>query len=275
VLLIHAEPDSLANLVTNLNVQKCANAATAYKTLTTYAIKTLNMKNVIMYLDAGHAGWLGWPANIGPAADLFGALYKGAGSPASVRGLVTNVANYNAWSIATCPAYAESNANCDEKKYVNALAPLLVKAGFPAHFLTDTGTSLTLLLCILLQEVLTIIPQAAAAFSRRSKLPGATGATLSVLVLVFDPALLPMIHCWTLMFGSSLEAKVMELLIPLLPDTMHIAVLRMLSSRLQKQAHGSRPTSSNFSQMPTRHSRLRVRLQVEIVRVVGGELSDG
>ena len=57
-MLTQAEPDSLANLVTNLNVQKCANAATAYKTLVTYAIKTLNMKNVIMYLDAGHGGWV-------------------------------------------------------------------------------------------------------------------------------------------------------------------------------------------------------------------------
>jgi cellulose 1,4-beta-cellobiosidase len=135
------EPDSLANLVTNLNVAKCANAANAYKTLTTYAIKTLNLKNVIMYLDAGHAGWLGWTANIGPAAELFGSLYKAAGSPAAVRGLVTNVANYNAWSIATCPSYTQGNTNCDEKRYVNALAPLLVKNGFPAHFLTDTGTS--------------------------------------------------------------------------------------------------------------------------------------
>jgi cellulose 1,4-beta-cellobiosidase len=138
---IKTEPDSLANLVTNLNVAKCANAATAYKTLTTYAIKTLNMKNVIMYLDAGHAGWLGWTANIEPAAELFASLYKAAGSPAAVRGLVTNVANYNAWSIATCPSYTQGNTNCDEKRYVNALAPLLVKNGFPAHFLTDTGTS--------------------------------------------------------------------------------------------------------------------------------------
>jgi len=125
--------------VTNLSVQKCANAATAYKTLTEYAIKTLNMKNVIMYLDAGHAGWLGWTANIEPAAKLFGDLYKSAGSPASVRGLVTNVANYNAWSIATCPSYTQGNTNCDEKRYVNALAPLLKQYGFPAHFLTDTG----------------------------------------------------------------------------------------------------------------------------------------
>lgn len=135
------EPDSLANLVTNLSVQKCANAASAYKTLTTYAIKTLNLKNVVMYLDAGHAGWLGWPANITPAAQLFAQLYKDAGSPAAVRGLATNVANYNAWSISTCPSYTQGNAVCDEKKYINAFAPILTSNGFPAHFITDTSTS--------------------------------------------------------------------------------------------------------------------------------------
>ncbi|KAF2029568.1 1,4-beta cellobiohydrolase [Setomelanomma holmii] len=138
-LLVIVEPDSLANLVTNTNVQKCANAATAYKELTTYAIKTLNMNNVVMYLDAGHAGWLGWTANIEPAATLFADLYKAAGSPKAVRGLATNVANYNAWSIATCPSYTQGNTNCDEKRYVNAIAPLLTSKGFPAHFITDTG----------------------------------------------------------------------------------------------------------------------------------------
>ncbi|KAF2257462.1 glycoside hydrolase family 6 protein [Trematosphaeria pertusa] len=133
------EPDSLANLVTNLNVQKCSNAETTYKTLTTYAMKTLNLKNVIMYLDAGHAGWLGWTANITPAAQLFATLFKDAGSPAAVRGLATNVANYNAWTIATCPSYTQGNTICDEKRYVNAIAPLLTQNGFPAHFITDTG----------------------------------------------------------------------------------------------------------------------------------------
>ncbi|KAL1596681.1 hypothetical protein SLS60_009329 [Paraconiothyrium brasiliense] len=135
------EPDSLANLVTNLNVQKCANAADAYKTLTEYAIKTLNLKNVVMYLDAGHAGWLGWTANITPAAQLFAQIYKAAGSPAAVRGLATNVANYNAWSISTCPSYTQGNSVCDEKRYVNAIAPILTANGFPAHFITDTGMS--------------------------------------------------------------------------------------------------------------------------------------
>ena len=133
------EPDSLANLVTNLSVQKCANAATAYKQCVTYAIQKLNLPNVAMYLDAGHAGWLGWSANIQPAAQLFGSLYTAAGSPKAVRGLATNVANYNAWSIASAPSYTSGDSNYDEKLYVNALAPLLQAQGFPAHFITDVS----------------------------------------------------------------------------------------------------------------------------------------
>lgn len=47
------EPDSLANLVTNLNVAKCANAESAYLECTNYALTQLNLPNVAMYLDAG------------------------------------------------------------------------------------------------------------------------------------------------------------------------------------------------------------------------------
>ncbi|KAL2019000.1 hypothetical protein VTK56DRAFT_10165 [Thermocarpiscus australiensis] len=135
------EPDSLANLVTNMNVQKCANAASTYKELVTYAIQQLNLPNVGMYLDAGHAGWLGWPANIQPAADLFSSIYKGAGQPAAVRGLATNVANYNGWSLSSPPSYTSGDQNYDEKHYVQALSPLLAAEGFNAHFITDTGRS--------------------------------------------------------------------------------------------------------------------------------------
>lgn len=121
-----------------MNVAKCSNAADTYKTLVVYAMQTLNLPNVIMYLDAGHAGWLGWSANIGPAAQLFGTLYSQAGKPSQVRGLATNVANYNAWSISTCPSYTQGDSNCDEKRYINALAPLLNQNGYPAHFIMDT-----------------------------------------------------------------------------------------------------------------------------------------
>jgi cellulose 1,4-beta-cellobiosidase len=132
------EPDSLANLVTNLSVEKCSEAEQAYITCITYAIQQFNLPNVSMYLDAGHAGWLGWPANIGPAAQLFSSLYANAGSPSRVRGLATNVANYNAWTGA-CASYTSGDSNCVEELYVNNLAPLLTQQGFPAHFITDTS----------------------------------------------------------------------------------------------------------------------------------------
>lgn len=135
------EPDSLANMVTNMDVPKCRGAADTYKELTIYAVKQLNLPHVAMYLDAGHAGWLGWPANIDPAAELFAKLYADAGKPSQLRGLATNVANYNAWSVASPPPYTSPNPNYDESHYVKAFAPLLAARGWNAHFITDQGRS--------------------------------------------------------------------------------------------------------------------------------------
>ena len=133
------EPDSLANLVTNLSVQKCANAQTTYLQAVTYAIQQLNTVGVYMYLDAGHAGWLGWPANLQPAATLFSQLYQNASSPSFVRGLATNVANYNALSAASPDPITQGNPNYDEIHYINALAPLLHTN--IRHFIVDQGRS--------------------------------------------------------------------------------------------------------------------------------------
>jgi cellulose 1,4-beta-cellobiosidase len=135
------EPDSLANIVTNLNVAKCAGAQEAYKAGVTYAMQQLNTVGVYMYLDAGHAGWLGWPANLTPAAKMFADLYKAAGSPKFVRGLATNVANYNALSAASPDPVTQGNSNYDEIHYINALGPALTSAGFPAQFIVDQGRS--------------------------------------------------------------------------------------------------------------------------------------
>lgn len=135
------EPDSLANMVTNLNVAKCAEAQSAYYAGINYAITQLNLGNVGMYLDAGHAGWLGWSANLQPAATLFAQVYNNASQPAAVRGLATNIANYNAWTVSPAPSYTSGDSNYDESLYVQALAPLLSAAGFDAHFITDQGRS--------------------------------------------------------------------------------------------------------------------------------------
>ncbi|KAJ3541305.1 hypothetical protein NM688_g6105 [Phlebia brevispora] len=83
------EPDSLANLVTNLSVQKCAEAQTTYLACVNYALQQLASVGVYMYIDAGHAGWLGWPANLSPAAQLFSQVWSNAGKSPFIRGLAT------------------------------------------------------------------------------------------------------------------------------------------------------------------------------------------
>ncbi|KAH8099595.1 cellobiohydrolase II [Cristinia sonorae] len=135
------EPDSLANLVTNLNVAKCANAKTTYLACANYALKALTAAGVYTYMDAGHAGWLGWPANLTPAAQLFAQVYKDAGSSPFLKGLATNVANYNALSVATPDPITQGDPNFDELHYIQALAPALQQQGFPATFIVDQGRS--------------------------------------------------------------------------------------------------------------------------------------
>ncbi|RYP40886.1 hypothetical protein DL767_001367 [Monosporascus sp. MG133] len=141
-LLLVIEPDSLANLVTNLHVPKCANAKDAYLECTNYAVTKLDLPNVAQYLDGGHGGWLGWPANLPGAAEVYTGVYKRANQPKSLRGFATNVANYNGWSLSVAPEYTKPNPNYDEKRYINAFAPMLRDSGWPdARFIIDQGRS--------------------------------------------------------------------------------------------------------------------------------------
>lgn len=116
--ILVVEPDSLANMVTNLNVAKCANAQSAYYECVNYALEQLNLPNVAMYIDAGHAGWLGWSANLQPAATLFAQVYANASKPAAVRGLATNVANYNAWNLSSAPSYTSGQLRFAPRDHV-------------------------------------------------------------------------------------------------------------------------------------------------------------
>lgn len=128
-------------MVTNLSVAKCANAESTYFACVNYALEQLNTVGVSMYIDAGHAGWLGWPANLTPAAQLFATVYKNASSPANLRGLATNVANYNSLTTSTPDPITQGDANYDESLYINALAPLLQQQGWNAFFIVDQGRS--------------------------------------------------------------------------------------------------------------------------------------
>ena len=113
------EPDSLANLVTNLSDSNCANAEDAYLQCTNYALEQLSAAVVISYLYAGHAGWLGWPANLSPAAQLFAQVWSDAGKSPFIRGLATDVSNYNALTTSSPDPITQGNPNYDEIHYIN------------------------------------------------------------------------------------------------------------------------------------------------------------
>lgn len=101
VILI-IEPDSLPNLVTNMDVAGCSNQATqtSYKEGIKYAVDEISRQapNAVMYLDAGHGGWLGWENNL----SIFQKLINDMNIFGKIRGFATNVANYQPLGIA-CP----------------------------------------------------------------------------------------------------------------------------------------------------------------------------
>ncbi|KAI0206717.1 1, 4-beta cellobiohydrolase [Astrocystis sublimbata] len=137
------EPDSLPNLVTNADLQTCKDSKSGYEEGVAYALEQLNLPNVVMYIDAGHGGWLGWDANLDPGAEELAKVYKAAGSPSQVRGIATNIAGWNSWDESpgefSEASDAEYNACQNEKLYLEKFGAALKTAGFPNHAIVDTG----------------------------------------------------------------------------------------------------------------------------------------
>lgn len=137
------EPDSLPNLVTNSDLTTCQQSAAGYRDGVAYALKQLNLPNVIMYIDAGHGGWLGWNDNLKPGAQELAKAYKAAGNPSQVRGIATNVAGWNSWDAEpgefASASDAQWNKAQNEKKYVTLFGAELQSAGMPNHAIVDTG----------------------------------------------------------------------------------------------------------------------------------------
>lgn len=153
------EPDSLPNLVTNLNDPKCAQADSTgiYVQATQYALNKLAaIPNVYNYMDIGHSGWLGWDNNMSGTVQLMtnvvGATTKGFGS---INGFITNTANTSPLVEPNLPnpnlningspirssSYYEWNPNFDEVDYTAALYSSFTNAGWPSTlgFLIDTS----------------------------------------------------------------------------------------------------------------------------------------
>jgi cellulose 1,4-beta-cellobiosidase len=165
------EDDSLPNMITNtglsFSLPNCvaANDGQSYPTLSMngvyvqgiqYALNQFHsLPNVYNYLDVGHHGWLGWPANLTAAVPFFLQVAQGTtAGVSSVDGFITNTANYGPTKepymtateqIGGTPvfnsAFYQFNPNIDEEDYAAQFDAALISAGFPSTlgFLIDTS----------------------------------------------------------------------------------------------------------------------------------------
>jgi cellulose 1,4-beta-cellobiosidase len=134
------EPDSLANMATNMHMPKCAASAAAYRNSIVYAIKRLALPNVSIYLDAAHAGWLGWDHNRIKISNVFKRVLDEAGGIDKIRGFATNVSNYTHLRNRDGAALALTNPCPNEITYVKMLAETLSMYGIPGKgFIIDTS----------------------------------------------------------------------------------------------------------------------------------------
>jgi cellulose 1,4-beta-cellobiosidase len=134
------EPDSLANVATNLGVGTCSSAAPVYRRSIAYAIRALSMPNVSLYLDAAHAGWLGWDDGRAKIARVFREVLDEAGGVDKVRGFSTNVSNFNTLDDADGKRLEPSDPCPDELTYVRNLSASLAEAGITGKgFVIDTS----------------------------------------------------------------------------------------------------------------------------------------
>jgi len=176
------EDDSLPNMITNtglsfaLNNCIAANDGESSPTLSLngvyvvgiqYALNQFHsLPNAYNYLDIGHHGWLGWPANAALAFPYFANVAKGTTAGfASVDGFITNTANYGPTVEPFMTAFTEPpgtttgsgtlcaspevcsgtfyqfNPNIDEATYATQFDAGFIAAGFPSTlgFLIDTS----------------------------------------------------------------------------------------------------------------------------------------
>jgi cellulose 1,4-beta-cellobiosidase len=134
------EPDSLGNLATNMSIPKCQKARSVYRNGVVYAIKSFHLPNVSVYLDAAHAGWLGWDDNRAKIAKVFKQVLTEAGGPQMIRGFALNTSNYTHLSNRDGAVLEPSNPCPNELTYAKQLRGTLAMYGFRDHgFIIDTS----------------------------------------------------------------------------------------------------------------------------------------
>jgi cellulose 1,4-beta-cellobiosidase len=98
------------------------------------------MPNVWVYLDAAHAGWLGWNGNRDKAAALFAEVMSSAGGADKVRGFAINVSNYDPVNALPGKPRFPGDPSSDEVTYIQRLTEKLTAAGVTGKtFIIDTS----------------------------------------------------------------------------------------------------------------------------------------
>jgi len=139
-IVVILEPDSLGNLVTNMNLPKCSESRSTYVDSTVYAIQKLQLPNVSIYLDAAHAGWLGWDGHRESLIKIYKKVLKQAGGYDMIRGFATNVSNYTHLYNRDGAAMESSDPCYNEMVYVKKLAVGLSDSGVKNKgFIIDTS----------------------------------------------------------------------------------------------------------------------------------------
>lgn len=134
------EPDSIGNLVTNMENPKCQAAEGIYKRGIAYAISKLSLPNVFLYIDAAHAGWLGWPRNLAKSVPIYKEILAMAGGSDRIRGFATDVSNYDPPKDPSNSPRDPHAAPNDEVGYVTDLTKELNAAGITGKgFVIDTS----------------------------------------------------------------------------------------------------------------------------------------
>jgi cellulose 1,4-beta-cellobiosidase len=139
-IVVIVEPDSLANLATNLAVPKCAASDEVYRRSIAFALSELAMPHVHAYLDAAHAGWLGWEGNRAKIARIYKDVLAAAGGTDRIRGFATNVSNYNVLEGDDGKRLEPSDPCPDELTYIRKLTASLAAVGIEEKgFIVDTS----------------------------------------------------------------------------------------------------------------------------------------
>jgi len=105
-----------------MNLPKCADSRSAYVESTVYAIQKLQLPNVSIYLDAAHAGWLGWDHHRESVIRVYKKVLRQAGGYDMIRGFATNVSNYTHLYNRDGAAMESSDPCYNEMVYVKKLA---------------------------------------------------------------------------------------------------------------------------------------------------------